>query len=162
LQEGDERFALIARADNTIVLAREMRCERCLAAHFPGGRWMPVTAAKKIPETNKTEKVIVARPTRERRAALFQSYVLTASVVSVALAVPVHFIPHFAIDLTVTRAIQSNHGALADHLMRGLSWIGFPPQVIVIAAIVLLTLFASGLRWEAEVAHIVPGEERRA
>jgi len=110
---------------------------------------MPVTAAEKIPATNKTEKVIVARPTRHRRAALFQSYVLTASVVFVALAVAAHYVPYFAIDLPITRAIQSNHGMVAHALLQGVSWIGFPPQVVIIAAIVLITLFACGLRWEA-------------
>ena len=123
---------------------------------------MPVTAAHRTPATNKTQKVIVARPTRHRRAALFQSYVLTASVVFVALAVTAHFIPYFSIDLTITRAMQTNHGAVADHLMRGVSWIGFPPQVVMIAAIVLLTLFASGLRWEAiggafATCNFIPG-----
>jgi undecaprenyl-diphosphatase len=98
---------------------------------------------------SRTQKVIAARPTRHRRAALFQSYVLTASVVFIALAVAAHYIPYFSIDLTITRAMQANHGAVAEHVMRGWSWIGFPPQVIVIAAVILLTLFFAGLRWEA-------------
>ncbi|HEV8481618.1 MAG TPA: phosphatase PAP2 family protein, partial [Candidatus Eisenbacteria bacterium] len=105
--------------------------------------------AKATNKTNKTQKVIVARPTRHRRAALFQTYVLIGSSIFVGLAVAAHFVPYFSIDLTLTRALQSNHGALADQLMGAESWMGFPPQAGVIAGVVLLGLFVSGLRWEA-------------
>jgi len=99
--------------------------------------------------TNKTQKVIAAKPTRHRRAALFQTYVLIGSSIFVGLAVAAHFVPYFAIDLTLTRALQSNHGALADRLMRAESWMGFPPQAAILAGVILVGLFAAGLRWEA-------------
>ena len=36
--------------------------------------------------------------------------------------------------------------------MFGLSWIGFMPQVDVLAALIVVVLFAAGLRWEAVIS----------
>jgi membrane-associated phospholipid phosphatase len=93
--------------------------------------------------------VIAPRPTRRYRAAAFQIYVLGASIVFVTLAVVAHTVAYFPIDLTITRAIQSYHGAAVDSLMYGVSWLGFVPQVDILAAVTVLLLFASGLKWEA-------------
>jgi len=98
------------------------------------------------------DAVIVSPPTRHYRAAAFQAYVLVAMAVFVALAVAAHFVPYFAIDLTVTHALQSYHGAVFDALMRWLSWLGFAPQVDVLAALAIVILFIAGLRWEAVTA----------
>jgi membrane-associated phospholipid phosphatase len=98
------------------------------------------------------DAVIAARPTRHYRAAAFQVYVLIAMAAFVALAVAAHFIPYFEIDLKITHAIQSYHGAVFDRLMHGLSWLGFVPQVDVLAALAILFLFIAGLRWEAVTA----------
>jgi undecaprenyl-diphosphatase len=103
------------------------------------------------------EAVIVAPPTRHYRAAAFQAYVLVAMALFVALAVAAHFIPYFPIDLTITHAIQSSHGAAFDALMRGISWLGFMPQVTLLAAVVILILFVTGLRWEAVTAAFAMG-----
>lgn len=96
--------------------------------------------------------VIATRPTRRYRAAAFQAYVLIASVVFIALAVVAHTVAYFPIDLIITRAVQSYHGALFDQLMFGLSWLGFMPQVYLLGAIIVAFLFMAGLRWEAVVA----------
>lgn len=98
--------------------------------------------------TKKTS-AIAARPARRARAAIFQAYVFGASVTFVALAVAAHSVPYFALDLKVTRAVQSLHFGAFDALMRGLSWTGFVPQVDVIGASIFLAIFLSGLRWEA-------------
>jgi undecaprenyl-diphosphatase len=98
------------------------------------------------------DAVMVSPPTRRFRAAAFQAYVLVASAVFVALAVAAHFVPYFRIDLTITRAVQSYHGAVFDTLMRGLSWLGFVPQVDVLAALAVVLLFITGLRWESVTA----------
>jgi membrane-associated phospholipid phosphatase len=95
---------------------------------------------------------IAPQPARRYRAALFQVYVLIASAAFIALAVVAHFVPYFRIDLTITRALQSYHGAAFDAVMRGVSWAGFEPQNLVLAGAVLLVLFAAGLRWEAVAA----------
>jgi undecaprenyl-diphosphatase len=114
-------------------------------------------AESTAPEPNKLQRklgdaAIVAPPTRHYRAAAFQAYVLIAMAVFVALAVAAHFIPYFAIDVTITHALQNSHGMAFDALMRGLSWLGFEPQVGVLAALAILILFVAGLRWEAVAA----------
>ena len=96
--------------------------------------------------------VIATRPTRRFRAAAFQAYVLAASAVFIALAVVAHFVAYFPIDLTITHAVQSYHGAAFDRLMYGLSWLGFVPQVDVLGALTIVLLFVAGLRWEAVCA----------
>jgi len=98
------------------------------------------------------DKVIVARPTRHYRAAVFQVYVLIAVAAFVVLAVVAHFVPYFDIDLRITRAIQSYHGAIFDRLMHGLSWLGFVPQVDILGALAILILLIAGLRWAAVTA----------
>ena len=104
------------------------------------------------PQQKLDDAVIVPRPTRRYRAAAFQVYVLVAASVFVLLAIAAHFVPYFAIDLKITRAIQSYHGAVFDALMHALSWLGFIPQVDVIAVLTILILFIAGLRWEAVTA----------
>ena len=96
--------------------------------------------------------VIAPHPTRRYRAAAFQLYVLIASAVFVTMAVIAHTVAYFPIDLTITRAVQSYHGALFDRLMFGLSWLGFMPQVNILVALTILILFFAGLRWEAVAA----------
>ena len=120
---------------------------------------MAESAAKQPGELQRKveDAVIVAQPTRRYRAAAFQAYVLIASAVFVVLAVAAHFVPYFAIDLTITRAVQSYHGAVFDALMRALSWLGFVPQVDVLGALVILALFIAGLRWEAVAALFAMG-----
>jgi undecaprenyl-diphosphatase len=93
--------------------------------------------------------IIAARPTRRYRAAAFQVYVLFASVGFVVLAVVARTVPYFSIDLSITRAIQSYHGAIFAQMMFGLSWLGFYPQTLVICVILIGLLFVAGLRWEA-------------
>ena len=95
------------------------------------------------------EAVIAPRPVRRYRAAAFQVYVLVASAVFVALAVIAHTVAYFPIDLTITRAVQTDHGVVIDRLMYAISWIGFFPQVAILGVLVVGALFALGLRWEA-------------
>jgi membrane-associated phospholipid phosphatase len=109
----------------------------------------PVPGTETDPLKKLDAAVIAARPTRHYRAALFQAYVLGASVVFVVLAFAAHWIPYFPIDLTVTHMVQGDHGQGFDRLMYGVSWLGFFPQVAAVSAVVILALFFSGLRWEA-------------
>src|SRR5512141_1509602 len=78
---------------------------------------------------------IAPRPTRRYRAAAFQIYVLGASVVFVTLAVIARTVAYFPIDLTITHAVQTYHGAAFERLMYGVSWLGFMPQVDVLGAL---------------------------
>ena len=114
---------------------------------------MAEAVAKAAGQTDPLKKidaaVIATRPARRYRAAAFQVYVLGASAVFITLAVIAHTVAYFPIDLTITHAVQSWHGALFDRLMYGVSWIGFMPQVNVLGALVILVMFGAGLRWEA-------------
>jgi len=95
------------------------------------------------------KKVIAQRPTRRYRARVFQAYVYVGSIGFVVLAMAARSVPHFAIDLKVTRALQSYHGPMFDYLMFSISWIGFQPQSIAFGLIPVIILFSMGLRWEA-------------
>ncbi len=111
----------------------------------------PQPAPTAVPETLKKldDAVIAPRHVRRYRAAAFQIYVLVAAVVFVVLAVVAHSVAYFPIDLTITRAVQSYPGHLFHHLMYGVSWTGFFPQVALIGLGVILALWLGGLRWEA-------------
>lgn len=94
-------------------------------------------------------KAIASVSAQRHRASLFQIYVLMASAAFIALAVAAHFVPYFPIDLTITREVQSYHGAVYDAVMRALSWVGFTPQAYLLGAALLVVMFLAGLRWEA-------------
>jgi undecaprenyl-diphosphatase len=118
----------------------------------PGVAHPPIDPLKKLDAA-----VIAPRHIRRYRAAAFQIYVLVASAVFVTLAVIAHTVAYFPIDLTITRALQVQHGAAFAQSMYGISWLGFMPQVDVLAAIVIVALFSTGLRWEAVVALLAAG-----
>jgi membrane-associated phospholipid phosphatase len=92
---------------------------------------------------------VAPRPTRRYRARLFQAYVLVASAAFVVLAVLAHTRAYFSLDLTITRFVQSYHGAWFSHLMYAVSWLGFGPQTWIIGISIVLALYLAGLRWEA-------------
>lgn len=100
------------------------------------------------------KKVIATRPTRRYRAAVFQVYVLAATAGFVILALAARTVPYFAIDLRVTKAIQSYHGPVIDNLMHGISWIGFMPQSLAVGLTPVMVLLFLGLRWEAMVTLV--------
>ncbi len=109
----------------------------------------PAPGAATGPLKKLDAAAIATRPTRRYRAAAFQAYVMGAAVVFVVLAVVAHTVAYFPIDLTITRAVQGDHGQLFDRLMYVISWLGFFPQVALLSAVAVLALFFSGLRWEA-------------
>src|SRR5262245_5178559 len=96
-----------------------------------------------------TKNVIAPKPTRRRRAAVFQAYVLFSVAGFIGLAVAARAMPYFPIDLTITRAVQSVHNPVFDGVMFGVSWIGFWPQSLVTGLALCGVIFAFGLRWEA-------------
>ena len=109
----------------------------------------PVLGAQPDPLEKLDAAVIAPRHVRHYRAIAFQAYVLGASVIFVVLALAAHWVAYFPIDLIITRAVQGPHGGIYDGLMHGISWLGFFPQVAALSAVVILALFAFGLRWEA-------------
>jgi membrane-associated phospholipid phosphatase len=95
--------------------------------------------------------VIVPQGWRRYRASVFLGYMLVAVIVFFILAVLAHTVAYFTFDVTITRAVQTFHAGWFDVLMRALSWIGFAPQEWVISLVVVLFLYASGLKWETVV-----------
>jgi undecaprenyl-diphosphatase len=84
-----------------------------------------------------------------RRSWRFEIAVLLMALVAGALALLVRSAPYFAVDVEVSRAVQSVQSPIAQRLFDMVSWIGFPPQSNVIFGGMILALFLVGLRREA-------------
>ncbi len=97
---------------------------------------------------------IVGKPWRRYRATVFLGYMVVAVVVFLILAVLAKTVAYFTLDVTITQALQKFNPGWFDALMVVLTWIGFGPQAYVITVLILLGLFASGLKWETVVALI--------
>ncbi len=97
---------------------------------------------------------IVAKPWRRYRAAVFQTYLIAAVVVFIVLAVLAKTVAYFTFDVTITHAVQEYNAGWFNILMQVLTWIGFTPQSYVITGVILLFLFASGLKWETVIAFV--------
>ena len=85
---------------------------------------------------------------RRYRAVMFEAYLICAMVVFIILAVIAQTWAYSAFDVKITRAVQSIHAGWFDALMRAVTWIGFLPQGALIAAGILLLIYALGLKWE--------------
>ncbi|HEX7976013.1 MAG TPA: phosphatase PAP2 family protein [Anaerolineales bacterium] len=110
---------------------------------------------KPLEEVQKrVEAETASRPARHYRALIFQWYVIAAVVAFATLAFLARTVAYFSFDVVITHELQAYHTAWFDALMRGVSWLGFAPQVIGVAAIFVLVLAAVGLRWEAWVTLI--------
>jgi len=93
-------------------------------------------------------------PVRRYRAVLFQSALALIVVAFGILTFLVKTVPSFAIDLQITRAIQQINFPGFTGLMTIVSWAGFGPQVVVIAALIIVLIYALGLHWETVMAII--------
>lgn len=80
-------------------------------------------------------------------------YVVLAALGLAYLALTVRHAGPLPIDLQASRVVQSVHAAWYDLLMRFVGEAGYPPQVYVLVAWIILVLFLTGLKWEA-VAEI--------
>ena len=94
------------------------------------------------------------RPPRARAQGLVHACLAVALAAFVALAYLASLRPYFPWDVAIAQALQSYQVAWFAALMRGLSWLGFAPQVIIISAAVVLLLLLAGYRWEGLVAAI--------
>jgi membrane-associated phospholipid phosphatase len=88
------------------------------------------------------------KPWRRYRVAMFQVYSICAMVVFIILTVIAKAWAYSALDVKITRTVQSFHAGWFDALMRAVTWIGFPPQAPLMAAGIILILYALGLKWE--------------
>ena len=96
----------------------------------------------------------VPAPVRRYRAILFQVSLLVIAGGFAVLTFLVKTTPSFAIDLAITRAIQQINIQPFASLMNVVSWPGFFPQSMMIAAVIILFIYAFGLHWEAMMALI--------
>jgi membrane-associated phospholipid phosphatase len=91
-------------------------------------------------------------PVRRYRALLFQGALVFVAVAFGVLTFLVKTMPSFTIDLQITRAIQLINFPYFAVLMNLVSWPGFGPQNMIIAALIILLLYGFGLHWEAVMA----------
>lgn len=116
----------------------------------PNNPEKPENGAVKAVE-DKTPAPVESR----RKARLFQLSVgimLTAFAVLTFLVITV---PSFAIDLTISTGLQLIDNPVFSELMTVISWVGFSPQSSIVTAIIIVTLFALGYRWESTVALVI-------
>lgn len=91
-------------------------------------------------------------PIRRYRAILFQGALVLMAGAFGVLTFLVKTMPSFAIDLRITRAIQSIDFPGFAFLMSLISWPGFGPQSMIITALTILLIYGLGLQWEAVMA----------
>ena len=91
-------------------------------------------------------------PVRRYRIVLFQVVLLIAAGAFALLTFLVKTMPSFAIDLQITKAIQSIGFPPFAWLMNALSWPGFSPQSTIITVLIIVVVFLLGFRWEAVVS----------
>jgi undecaprenyl-diphosphatase len=72
-----------------------------------------------------------------------------ATLTFAALALAARSSPYFAIDLQITRALQSYRPEWLNLFMKVVSWPGFPPQVDIMVAVIIVLLFLAVSRWKA-------------
>lgn len=86
---------------------------------------------------------------RRQRVALFQAGLVLVAGAFALLTFLVKTRPSFALDLQITKVIQSLDAPLFSWLMSLVSWPGFSPQAMIITGLVVLLIYGFGLRWEA-------------
>ncbi len=76
-------------------------------------------------------------------------YFVAAAIALAALSLMVHAAGPLPIDLAAAHAVQSVQAGWYDIMMRLVGEPGYPPQVYVVVAWIVLVLWLTGLRWEA-------------
>jgi membrane-associated phospholipid phosphatase len=99
-------------------------------------------------------------PRREYRTIAFQVALFAAIGAFAVLTLIVSSTPLLALDVQITRALQSVSYPFFAAAMNWVSWPGFLPQSVIIPGLVSLLLLRLGLHWEAItalVAALFPG-----
>jgi membrane-associated phospholipid phosphatase len=97
---------------------------------------------------------------REYRRLSFQIALFAAIAAFSVLTIIIRETPLLAVDIQITRALQSFNSPLFAGLMEGVSWLGFMPQSLIVPAVVALLIFRLGLHWEAVaslISALLPG-----
>lgn len=93
--------------------------------------------------THIKEKVTTSPSVKIARAELFEAYTLGVIIITTIVAILAHFLPYFAVDLFITRSLQSYQNPYLLLFMEGISQIGRSPTVyfVVIVIEVILIFF---------------------
>lgn len=86
---------------------------------------------------------------RRHRVVLFQAALVLVAGTFALLTLLVKIRPSFALDMQITKVIQSLDDPLFAWLMSLVSWPGFSPQAMILTGLVVLVIYGFGLRWEA-------------
>jgi undecaprenyl-diphosphatase len=116
---------------------------------------MSVPHGEQSPEIREyvARQTKMASPSTRRSRTLLFSVLLVSAVGAFAfLTFLVETIPSFAVDLQITRAIQSIDSPLFAGLMMLISWPGFLPQSVMITVLIAFLLYFYGLRWESMIS----------
>ena len=81
-------------------------------------------------------------------------YAIVGLVALATLSVFARGTAYFAFDPPIEVAVQAVVPPFLKRILDAVSWVGFPPQVDVIAGVVVLALLALGYRWEAVCAGL--------
>ena len=92
---------------------------------------------------------VAPAPERALRTRAFQVALFSAIGAFAVLTFMVKSTPFFPIDLQITQALQSVESPLFASAMNVISWPGFPPQLVILPALVAMLLYHFGLHWEA-------------
>jgi membrane-associated phospholipid phosphatase len=76
------------------------------------------------------------------------AYVVLGVGVLAVLSVAAHTIPYFAFDPGIAEAVQAAVPAPLGHVLDGVSWLGFPPEVDVVDGVIIVAALLVGYRWE--------------
>jgi undecaprenyl-diphosphatase len=116
----------------------------------------PIEKITEVAQVAQEAAQVETAPPRVRvyRALMFEVVLMLVVVAFGSLTFLVKTTPSFAIDLQITRALQSIHVPLFGMLMDIISWPGFPPQSMIITVLLIVALYGFGLHWEALTALI--------
>jgi len=92
---------------------------------------------------------------RRKKARLFQLITGIVLAAFAALTFLVITIPSFSIDLNITLGLQSISNPVFSGLMTVISWVGFSPQSYIASAVIIVTLFVLGYRWESAASIVI-------
>jgi len=90
-----------------------------------------------------------------RKARLFQLSVGIMLAAFAVLTFLVITVPLFTIDLNISTGLQLINNPVFFGLMTFISWVGFSPQSSIVSAVIVVTLYVLGYRWESVVAFVI-------
>ncbi|HEY6072821.1 MAG TPA: phosphatase PAP2 family protein [Anaerolineales bacterium] len=107
-------------------------------------------AGKTVHEAARAEAV--PAPERRSRTRLFEVALAGVLGALVMLTILIKTSPLLPVDIQITRAFQSVHNPTWATLMSIVSWPGFPPQVFLLTAAIVVLIYFLGWHWEALAA----------